>query len=464
MIVNFGVPNPKQDRCLRSTAKHLCYGGARGGGKSWVVRTKSKLMCLTYPGYKVLIVRKTYPELEHNHINPLRQELKGIARYNEVKKRFVFANGSSINFAYCNNDRDLEHIQGQEYDLICLDEATNLSEFQMKAFAACLRGVNAYPKRILYTCNPGGQGHAYIKRVFVDRRYLPEEDPNDYEFIQALPQDNIALMQMQPDYIKQLEALPAKTRDAWLYGKWDIYEGMVFEEFRDDPEHYLDRRYTHVIEPFVPPAEWPIYRSYDFGYNKPFSCAWWAVDKDGVIYRIMELYGCAKTADGRDVPDEGIKWDADRQFAEIRRMETEHPWLRGKNILGVADPAIFAAEANGISVADMAANHQVFFDPGDHNRISGWMQVHYRMQFDANGFARMYFFKNCHAIIRTLPLMMYDQHKVEDIDTKLEDHAMDELRYMCMTRPIKPIYREEPRKLVADPLDMLGGRGRYYFG
>ena len=281
-------PSEKQKQFLRAKKKHVGFGGARGGGKSWTVRTKAKLAALQYAGIRILIVRRTYPELINNHINILRKELLDIAAYNDKDKVLKFSNGSTINFAYCAKDADLDRLQGVEYDLIFLDEATQLSEYQMKAIEACLRGVNDFPKRIYYTCNPGGQGHQYIKRIFIDKIYEEGENPDDYEFIQSLVTDNKVLMESQPDYIQQLEALPPKLRDAWLYGSWDIYEGQFFEEFSDKPDHYLDRQWTHVIEPFEIPDHWKIYRSFDWGYNRPFSCGWWAVDDDGILYRILE--------------------------------------------------------------------------------------------------------------------------------------------------------------------------------
>ena len=210
-------PSDKQKLFLRASTKHIAFGGARGGGKSWSVRTKAKLLALRYAGIRILIVRRTYPELINNHINILRVELLDIAKYNDKDKVLKFGNGSSINFAYCARDTDLDRLQGVEYDVIFLDEATQLSEYQMKTIVACLRGVNEFPKRVYYTCNPGGQGHQYIKRVFIDRKFEDGEDPNDYTFIQSLVTDNKVLMESQPDYIKQLEALPPKLREAWLY-------------------------------------------------------------------------------------------------------------------------------------------------------------------------------------------------------------------------------------------------------
>ena len=462
------APSERQKLFLSSHAKHTAYGGARGGGKSWAVRDKAKRLCLRFKGIKVLIVRRTYPELVNNHINQLREELNGIARYNKSEKIFTFANGSTIKFGYCNNDKDLDQYQGAEYDVIFLDEATQLQELWIKKITACVRGVNAFPKRIYYTCNPGGASHGYIKRLFIDKQYEDGEVPSDYCFIQALVTDNKALMESQPDYIKQLEALPPKLREAWLYGRWDIFEGQFFEDFRPTPDIDLctkagitieealeQRRFTHVIEPFEPPRGWNIMRSYDFGYNKPFSLGYWAVDYDGTLYRIMEMYGCTQT------PNEGVKWSPDEQFRRMRDFEREHPWLKGRKIVdSVADPAIWDS-SRGESIAETAARYGIYFTPGDHERIPGWMQVHYRLQFDDNGYPRMYVFNNCKAFIRTIPLMMYSETKPEDIDTTLEDHCPDEVRYMCMSRPITPIVPVERKPIVSDPLNQFADTQRY---
>ena len=441
-------PNEKQMLFLRATAKHIGFGGARGGGKSWSVRAKAKLLALNYPGIKLLVIRRTYPELLNNHINILIPELYEVTRYNKSEKEFRFCNGSSLKFGYCSNDGDLLQYQGAEFDVIFLDEATQLSEYQMKSITACLRGVNGFPKRVYYTCNPGGQGHGYIKRIFIDRRYEDGENPDDYVFIQSLVTDNRALMESQPDYIAQLEALPPKLREAWLYGKWDVYEGQFFEEFTDIPDHYEDRVGTHVIDPFEIPDGWTIYRSFDWGYHRPFSCGWWAIDYDGVAYRILELYGCTQT------PNDGVKWTPDKVFSEIHRIETEHRWLKGKKVIGVADPAIWNAET-GESIAEKASRYAVYFQPGDHERLPGWLQVHYRLAFDENGIPMMYVFRNCKAFIRTIPLLMYDEHKPEDLDSDGEDHVADEVRYFCMARPIPPRMAAKPDSYSQTPMAMF---------
>ncbi|MDD6612262.1 MAG: phage terminase large subunit [Clostridiales bacterium] len=451
--LHIDAPSKKQELFLADTHRHVAYGGARGGGKSWAVRTKAKLLALRWPGIKILIVRRSYKELINNHVVFLRAELHGVAAYNKTDKVFQFPSGSTISLGYCANDSDLDQYQGAEYDVIFIDEAGQLQAEWIKKINACVRGVNGMPKRTYYTLNPGGPGHGYFKRLFIDRQFEDGEDPEDYSFIQSLVTDNKALMESQPDYIKQLEALPPKLREAWLHGNWDIYEGQFFEDFVNDPEHYEDRQWSHVIAPFDIPRGWEVCRSYDFGYGKPFSCAWWAVDYDGVIYRILELYGCTGE------PNTGVKWTPDRQFAEIYRIEQEHPWLKGREIPGVADPSIWDA-SRGESVAETAARHGILFTPGDNQRIPGWMQCHYRLQFDENGYPQMYVFNGCKAFIRTVPELMYSETRPEDLDTDGEDHVADEWRYMCMSRPIRPVKETPKQRILNDPLNQFTDKRR----
>lgn len=235
--IDIPAPSPKQAQFLADTHRHVGYGGARGGGKSWAVRVKAILLCLHWAGIKVLIVRKTYRELVNNHIVPLQAMLpREVARYNKSDKVFVFCNGATISFGYCATDSDLDQYQGAEYDVIFVDEATQLREEWIKKINLAVRGTGRYPKRTYYTCNPGGVGHDYIKRLFIDRVYRDGEIPEAYSFTQALVTDNAALMEMQPEYKQELEALPSKLRKAWLEGRWDVYEGQFFEDFRAAPD------------------------------------------------------------------------------------------------------------------------------------------------------------------------------------------------------------------------------------
>lgn len=448
MELNLGQPNPRQALFLKDKHKYVAFGGARGGGKSWSVRTKTVLLSYRYPGITIMIVRRTYPELRANHINQLRELLFGLASYKESTKEITFPNGSRILFRYAQNEKDMDKYQGTEVDVLFLDEATQLTEEQFDRIKACVRGVNNFPKRIYLTCNPGGVGHSFVKRLFVDKKYKIGESAEEYVFIRSLVTDNKALMETNPDYIKQLEALPPKLKKAWLEGDWNIFEGQFFEEFRDIPEHYEDRRETHVIAPFDIPREWTIYRSFDFGYGKPFSCDWWAVDFDGRAYLILQLYGCT------DIPNEGVKWHPDKIFQEINRIEKEHKWLKGKQIYGVADPSIWDA-SRGEAIIEAADRNFVYFDKGDNKRLPGWMQCHYRFAFDEDGYPMVYFFNTCTAAIRTIPLLQFSERIPEDLNTEQEDHFADSFRYFCMSRPIKPPKMKAEKVLYdKDPLNL----------
>ena len=463
MKLSIEAPNEKQKAFLLDRHRHVAYGGARGGGKSWAVRTKAKLLALRYPGIKILIVRRSYRELLNNHINFLLAELGDAAVYNKTEHVFRFVNGSEIWFGYCSSDADELQYQGAEYDVVFLDEATQLEESWIRKINLTVRGANEFPKRTYYTCNPGGVSHAYFKRLFIDRVYEEGENAEDYSFTQALVTDNAALMKAQPEYMAELKALPAKLRDAWLYGKWDIFEGQFFEDLVVNPpvdkakelglsveELRQAHRWCHIIPPFdLNRGEcrgWKIIRSYDFGYNRPFSLGYWAINYEGTIFRILELYGWNGT------PNEGVRWTPDEQFRKAAELERTHPWLKGRNIDGVADPSIWDA-SRGESIAQTAGRYGLWFVPGDNRRIPGWMQVHYRLQFDENGYARMYVFDTCKAFIRTMPLMRFSETDPEDLDTALEDHCADEVRYLCMSRPVTPMLSVEKKEAVRNPLE-----------
>lgn len=396
--------------------------------------------------------------------------LEGICKYNKTDKEITFPNGSKIVCGYCDNDSDARQYQGLEYDVVFIYEATQLKEDWIKKIATSVRGTNGYPKRIYYTCNPGGEGHGYIKRLFIDRKFEQNERPEDYTFIQSLVTDNKVLMETDPDYVRFLESLPRVLREAWLNGRWDVFEGAYFEEFRISPDIEMCReagispeealeehRWTHVITPFEVPKDWKIYRSYDWGYGKPFSFSWWAEDYDGILYQILEWYGCTST------PNEGIKWTNEQQFKHAREIEDNHRWLKGKHIYGVADPSIWdgSHDRDGISAAETAEKYGIYFDPANNERVAGWMQVRERLKFDENGMAMLYIFDTCVHAVRTFPLQMFDKHKVEDLDTSLEDHYLDSCRYMCMQRIIPPRNIEAKLNPISDPLNQLTKYEKY---
>ncbi len=457
------TPQPRQYEFMQRPEDEALYGGAAGGGKSDALVIEATRQ-VHIPHYKALILRKTFPQLTELIEKSLRYYPIAFpeAKYNEQKHTWSFPSGAKIVFGSMQHSKDKTNYQGKAYDFVAFDELTHFTWEEYSYLSSRNRangpGTNVYMRA---TANPGGIGHGWVKERFItaaepmttiwetvniehdgksEKRYMSRI------FVPSSVFDNKILLDNDPNYLTRLASMPEAERKALLYGDWDSYSGQYFAEWRDKPEHYDDRQWTHVINPFKIPNHWKIYRSFDWGYNKPFSCGWWAIDTDGVAYRILELYGCTKT------PNEGLKWTAKQVFSEIAKIENEHEWLKGKNISGVADPAIFSADG-GESIAETAQKCRVYFQPGDNSRIQGWMQMHHRLAFDDNGYPMMYIFKNCKAFIRTVPTLIYDDHKVEDLDTEGEDHIADETRYFCMSRPIIPRVVKPKEIPLYDPLN-----------
>lgn len=459
------TPQTQQNLFMQRFEDEALYGGAAGGGKSDALVIEATRQ-VHIPYYKGLILRKTFPQLAELIDKSLNYYTRAFpkAKYNASSHTWTFPSGAKIIFGSMHHSNDKINYQGQAYDFIGFDELTHFSYDEYIYLVSRNRpngpGTRCY---IRATANPGGIGHGWVKDRFITAAPPMTTIWDDVEivypdgrkeikkksriFVPSTVFDNKILMQNDPNYVARLASMPEAERKALLYGDWDSYSGQYFAEFKNAPSHYEDRRWTHVIDPFEIPESWKIYRSFDWGYNHPFSCGWYAIDTDGVAYRILELYGCTQT------PNQGVKWTADKVFSEIHRIECEHRWLKGKNISGIADPAIWKAEY-GESIAETASNHGVYFSKGDNQRIPGWLQCHYRLSFDENGYPMFYVFNNCKAFIRTVPTLIYDEHKVEDLDTEGEDHIADEWRYFCMSRPIKPRMSAPPDGYSETPMAM----------
>ena len=218
-------PNEKQKLFFESQKRFIGYGGARGGGKSWALRTKFILLALEYSGLKLLLLRKTLPELRENHLLPMLSQLNGIARYKRDERAFIFPNGSRIRLGYCDTENDIYQYQGQEYDVIGVEECTHFTFSQIQFLTTCNRTTREdFKPRMYFTGNPGGVGHNWFKRLFVKGRYEENEDPDDYVFIPATIDDNTVLMKSNPEYVKVLDSLPEKLRQAHRFGNWDIFD------------------------------------------------------------------------------------------------------------------------------------------------------------------------------------------------------------------------------------------------
>lgn len=473
-------PQERQAAFLSRWEDEVLYGGAAGGGKSDALVVEATRQ-VEIPHYKGLILRKTYPQLTELIEKSLRYYPAAFpaARYNEQKHTWLFPSGARIVFGSLQHDKDKLNYQGKAFDFIAFDELTQFS-FDEYIYLKSRNRPNGPGTRVYMrsTANPGGPGHAWVKERFLSAPPMQtvwEEvvavHPDGHSeklrmsrcFVPSTVFDNKILLANDPRYLARLASLPERERRALLYGDWDSYEGQFFQDFRAEPdmraanaagvdlpreELKRQRRFTHVIEPFPIPADWKLARSFDWGYNRPFSVGWWAVDPDGVLYRILELYGSTGQ------PNQGLRWPPEKVFREIARMEREHPWLRGRRISGVADPAIWNAET-GVSIAETAGRCGVWFEKGDHARIPGWMQLHMRLSFDEKGFPGMYVFSNCKALIRTLPGLQTDPANPEDLDTEGEDHAADETRYFLMSRPLRPGNRAAADKPNRGPLHLF---------
>lgn len=444
------VPQPKQAEFMRRFEDEVLFGGAAGGGKSDALVAEA-LRQITKPAYKGLIIRKTYQQLEEliDKSRLLYPLIDPRAKYNGGDHTWHFSSGAKIRFGSMHHRDDRKQYQGRAFDFIAFDELTHFT-WEEYDFLRSRNRPNA-PGMLVYmraTANPGGVGHGWVKDRFItaappnttiwetvkfrDRDGTTRQKRMSRIFIPSFVQDNAALMANDPDYIFRLASMSEAERNALLYGDWDSYAGQVFREFRNDPDHYADHRWTHVIEPFEIPKHWPIYRSFDWGFSKPFSVGWHAVGPDKTLYRIKEFYGCK-----RGEVNKGLEMPASDIFAEVRRFEQEDYNIRGHKIFGVADPAIWE-KSHGPSINDIAESQGVYFDKGNNSRINGLQQVHERLKFDEEGRAMYYVFDTCTDFIRTMPSLVYSETHVEDVDTEGEDHIYDECRYMCMTHVIEP--------------------------
>ena len=457
-------PQPKQAAFMARPEYEALYGGAAGGGKSDALVVEA-LRQVGIPHYKALIVRKTYPQLAELIDKSLNYYPRAYpkARYNASAHTWNFPSGAKILFGSMQYTKDRTRYQGQAYDFIGFDELTHFTWDEYSYLFSRNRpngpGTRVY---IRASANPGGVGHGWVKERFVTAgkpmttiwEDVTWRDPSGQEhrarqsriFVPSSVFDNPALLNNDPDYVRRLASMPEAERKALLYGDWDTFSGQVFTEWRNDPEHYADRLHTHVITPFRVPDGWTIWRSFDWGYSRPFSVGWYAVDHDRRMYRIRELYGCTGT------PNTGVQWEPAHVAREIRRIEAEDPNLRGRKIYGVGDPAIWQSDGTE-SIGALMERERVFFEKGDHNRIAGKMQVHHRLAFDGDGLPMLYVFTTCRHFIRTVPNLVYDETDVEDIDTDGEDHIYDELRYVCMKNPISPRLRPVEKPRPYNPLD-----------
>lgn len=468
-------PQEQQKKFMERPEYESLYGGAAGGGKSDALVIEATRQ-VTIPWYKGLIIRRTFPQLEElieKSLNYYPMAFPG-ARYNASQHFWRFPSGAKVIFGSMNTAKDRFNYQGKAYDFIGFDELTHFTLDEYMYLYSRNRpngpGTRVY---IRATANPGGVGHGWVKDRFITAAPPMTPIKTDVEivdpdgnlihlsekriFVPATVFDNQELLKNDPTYIAKLAMMPEAEKNALLYGDWDSFSGQVFAEWKNDPKGYRNQKFSHVIAPFEIPSNWRIYRGFDFGYAKPFSVGWYAVDEDGCIYRIRELYGCTGT------PNVGVKWEPTEMARKIKEIEAGDPNLKGKKIYGIADPSIFD-ESRGESIGMMMQRAGVYWNPGDNTRLAGKMQFHYRLAFDEKGRAMFYVFNTNKHFIRTIPSLVYDQKDVEDVDTNTEDHIYDETRYVFMDHPLTPRKNVLHKVQGYDPLHLNNkGNDKYEF-
>lgn len=421
VTLDLGTPNPKQAQFFESRTLYTAYGGARGGGKSWAVRTKAVGGAVRWDKIKILIVRRTYPELRENHIAPMLQMVPNtIAQYNDGTKTLTFWNGSIIKFGHAQSLTSLEtEYQGQEYDWIFLDEATQFSEDEFRVLGGCLRGVSKVPKRFYLTCNPGGIGHTWVKRLFIDREFKtncanPEEneDPNDYSFIFASVDDNEILLKHSPAYLKQLASLPEKLRAAHRYGDWDALSGAYFDEF-SKAKHVVD-------QPFEIPAGWLKYRAFDYGLDM-LACYWIAVSPEGRHYVYREF--CRSDLNVQDAAQAIKDNTLDGERTEITFAPPDM-WSRQRE--------------SGKSIAETFMLCGVPIVKASNNRVQGHLMVKEMLAMREDGEPGIMFFPCCRELLKSLPIIQADDNNPNDCakEPHFLTHSVDALRYYCISRTL----------------------------
>lgn len=438
------TPSPgPQTQAHHTFVDEMLYGGAAGGGKSRMARAEAVLNCLRVPGMRAIIFRRTFPDLERSVVEPLLQEIpRELGRYNSTKHLFRFFNGSILELGHLQRRDDLMKYQGAEYSLIVFEEATHFVYEMFDYMRSRLRAggdvakrlaeLNLRPRMIL-TANPGGVGHHWVKREFIDpapagkvwrpRPTASEPNPPTRCYVPARATDNPYL---DRGYINRLNSMSENLRRALRDGDWDVLDGVRFPDFS---------RNIHVIEPEQLPIPsgggYPRVVGVDYGSSAPFSAHWMAKLPDNLIVIYRELYVKGLTPQ--------------QQAAAIRDAEAPGERMQDRPLPVVLDPSMWARSVNNPlavgkgdapppgSIAD--AYYQVFggaVSKARNDRIGGWALMEDQMRVRDDGLPRLLIYSTCTNLIRTLPAAPRDLRNPDDIDTHSEDHALDSARYGLM--------------------------------
>lgn len=448
------------------------FGGARGGGKTDGVLGKWALKEQRYGAkFNAIMFRRTTVSSE-DAIERSKDIFKPLGgKFNESKLIWRMPNGGRVAFAYLDSIKDAEEYQGRNVTDAWVEEAGQYPDpTPIDRLFGVLRSSAGVPVQLILTANPGGAGQHWIAARYnlipfpagpkVVTRMLSNGQAHKMAVIPSRITDNRVLLHGDPGYINRLHLVgSAALVRAWLEGDWSAIEGAFFDKWSS----------RNVVQPFEIPADWLKFRSFDWGYAKPFSAGWWAVAGDdypirhadhagdmggnstrgpsriprGALIRYREWYGCQP-----DKPDTGLRLETEL----VGRGIIERTPKDEKITYGVADPSIFS-EDGGPARSEIFGRLQLHYRPADNKRvgkngaIGGWDEMRQRIA-GLDGVPMLYVFSSCRDFIRTVPTLQHDPMKAEDLDTSSEDHIADEARYACMSRPWTPPMRpaDKPKR------------------
>lgn len=441
-VIEWRPHNGPQTLFHMSSAYEVLFGGTKGPGKTDTL-LREGLRQIHIPNYKAMIFRRTYPNLREI-IDRSHKYFGGLgATFNSQDHRWTFPSGATYGFGHVQHEHDKWNHNGFEYHYIGFDEVTEFTETQYLFLMAQNRTSDARIRcYIRSTANPGGVGHGWVKKRFIDClnpcevRYFKRVEDDDVvcdvsdphavsrEFIPATVYDNPSITENDPNYIKRLEQLPEEDKQALLYGNWDIFKGQFFKAWRRSI-HVKEREITKGFNKFI---------SIDYGYAAPSAVLWFMVDFDGNLHIYRELY------------KEGLTYT---QLAEkVMEMTPQDE----KIDYAVADPAIWGDRSHhgkdGIKGESGGETIQVIWKSftalikADNSRIIGWGKMREllepRQMPDNSYVAKFTVSPNCTNFIRTVPALIHDDKKIEDCNSDGEDHCADSARYGIMSRAETP--------------------------
>lgn len=446
---------PAQARAFMTRATEVLYGGAAGGGKSYLIRAAFIMWATMIPGLQLALFRRMYPDLRANHMEgPMSFPVMlapyvnaGLVRI--VRDEITFWNGSRISLNHCQLEKDKFRYQGAEFHVLGFDELTHFSDGQYRYLRGRVRmtGLNIPPHlkglfpRIISGSNPGGIGHTWVKKTFVNagpmiiHRTSGEEGGMLRQYIPAKLSDNPALLASDPEYANRLYGLgdPMLVR-AMMDGDWSIVAGAMFgETWREE---------LHTCDPFAIPVDWQIWRGADDGYAAPACCAWGTQDPNTkTLYVLGEVYSAKMLPDVYARRVAAMDYALPRWHAAEREVRSNTAWITGE-----LDSAAFSDTGTdalprghqiNAELVKLKAGKFTEVDKWDGSRVHGVQNFHRLLALNPlcpRGLPGIRFFKNCVRLIEEIPALPRDPKKPEDVDTNAPDHGWDAVRYMLQRK------------------------------